>query len=129
MTVETGDMQALYCDEVLGTVEDLNHYIGRTFGLKGDDFKRAREELAEGWMSTFLRGLDQLLERGGGEFFADNQMTMADLRVFVESQTLGAGFLDYIPKDIVQQKAPGLFKHQKRIGADPRVAAYYSSRT
>lgn len=122
------DLQALYCDEVLGALEDLSNRIVRTFGLPEDELKAAREELVDGWLTTFLRGLDQLLIRGGGEYFANNQLTVADLRAFVQSRSLGSGILDYVPKDIVQQVAPGLFQHQERISADPRVAAYYATR-
>ncbi len=123
------DLQALYCDEVLGALEDLSNRIVRTFGLPEDELKAAREELVDGWLTTFLRGLDQLLNRGGGEYFANNQLTVADLRAFVQSRSLGAGILDYVPKDIVQQVAPGLFQHQERISADPRVVAYYATRS
>ncbi|MFC1831065.1 glutathione S-transferase family protein [Thermodesulfobacteriota bacterium] len=122
------DLQALYCDEVLGALEDLSNRIVRTFGLPEDELKAAREELVDGWLTTFLRGLDQLLIRGGGEYFANNQLTVADLRAFVQSCSLGSGILDYVPKDIVQQVAPGLFQHQERISADPRVVAYYATR-
>ena len=122
------DLQALYCDEVLGALEDLSNRIVRTFGLPEDELKAAREELVDGWLTTFLRGLDQLLIRGGGEYFANNQLTVADLRAFVQSRSLGSGILDYVPKDIVQQVAPGLFQHQERISADPLVVAYYATR-
>jgi glutathione S-transferase len=123
------DLQALYCDEVLGALEDLTNQIVRTFGLEADELRLARENLIDGWLSIYLRGLDQLLVRGGGKYFADNKMTVADLRAFVQSRSLGSAILDYVPKDIVQRVAPGLFEHQERIAADPRVSAYYASRS
>jgi len=122
------DLQALYCDEVLGALEDLSHYIVRTMGLQGEELQLAREKLVDGWLSIYLRGLDQLLIRGGGEYFADNQLTIADLRAFIQTRSLGGGILDYVPTDIVQRVAPGLFEHQERISADPRVSAYYATR-
>lgn len=122
------DLQALYCDEVLGALEDLTHHIVRTFGLAEEELRLAREKLVDGWLSIFLRGIEQLLSRGGGEYFADNQMTMADLRAFVQTRSLGSGILDYVPTDIVQRVAPRLFEHKERINEDPRVKAYYASR-
>ncbi len=122
------DLQALYCDEVLGALEDLTHHIVQTFGLEGDEFRLAREKLVDGWLSIFLRGLDQLLLRGGGKYFADNKMTVADLRAFVQTRSLCSGVLDYVPTDIVQRVAPGLFEHKERINSDPRVKAYYATR-
>ena len=123
------DLQALYCDEVLDALEDISHYIVQTFGLQGEELKLAREKLVDGWLSIYLRGLDELLTRGGGKYFADNQLTLADLKVFVQTRSLCAGNLDYVPTDIVQRVAPSLVEHQKRISADPRVVAYYATRS
>lgn len=123
------DLQALYCDEVLDALEDVNHYIVRTFGLEGDALKAAREKLAGGWLTIYLRGLDELLARGGGKYFADNQMTVADLKVFVQIRALSAGTLDHVPADLAQKVAPSLVEHKKRVEEDPRVVAYYASRS
>lgn len=122
------DLQALHCDEVLGALEDLLHYIVRTFGLEGDELKNAREKLVEGWLSVYLKGLGELLTRGGGKYFADNRLTVADLKVFVQTRSLRTGTLDYVPEDIVQRLAPGLVEHEQRVADDPCVAAYYASR-
>lgn len=123
------DFQALYCDEVLGALEDLTNRVVGTFGLEGEDLRLAREKLVDGWLKIFLQGLDQLLIRGGGAYFADNQMTIADLRTFVQTRSLCKGILDYVPTDIVQRLAPALFEHKERIETDPRVRSYYESRS
>jgi glutathione S-transferase len=122
------DLQALYCDETLGALEDLTNHIVRTFGLEEDELKLAREQLVDGWLTVFLRGIDDLLTRGGGQYFADNKLTVADLKAFVQTHWLTAGNLDHIPSDLVQRVAPGLVQHAQRIAADPRVVAYYASR-
>lgn len=123
------DLQALYCDEAMGAIEDLSHYVVRTFGLEGDELKQARMQLVDGWLSTYLRGLQDLLTRGGGEYFADNRLTIADLKVFVQTRSLLSGNLDHVPADIVERLAPGLVAHKARIEADPIVADYYAART
>jgi len=56
-------------------------------------------------------------------------LTLADLKVFVLIRSLCSGNLDYVPADIVQRVAPDLVAHQKRISTEPRVAAYYASRS
>ncbi|MDH3989394.1 MAG: glutathione S-transferase family protein [Gammaproteobacteria bacterium] len=122
-------LQALYCDEAMGAIEDLSNRIVQTFGLEGDELKLAREKLADGWLAVFLRGLNELLVRGGGEYFADDQLTIADLKVFVLTRWLTSGSLDHIPTDLVQRLAPALVDHQDRVERDPRVAAYYASRS
>lgn len=121
------DQQALYCDEALGAVEDALHAIVPTFGLEGEELRVAREKLVDGRLTTYLRGLGELLTRGG-DYFADNRLTIADLKVFVLSRWLRAGALDYIPATLVESVAPGLVAHQQRIESDPIVTAYYASR-
>jgi len=122
------DLQALYCDEVMGALEDLGQRLGPTFSMKGEELRLAREKLVDGWMPVFLRGLEQLLARGGGTWFADNRLTMADLKAFVDIRWLTSGALDHVPADLVQRHAPGLVEHQQRVGKDPRVLGYYASR-
>lgn len=122
------EMQAFYCDEPMEAVEDMLHRIVSTFGLEGDALKAAREELVAGWLTTFIKGLDELLARGGGEYFADDRLTVADLKVFVQMRSLSNGMLDHVPTDIVEQLAPALAAHRERVAADPIVVAYYATR-
>jgi glutathione S-transferase len=122
-------LQALYCDETLDAVEDLSHHIGQTFGLEGDALRTAREKLVDGWLTTFLTGLGALLERGGGRYFAGNALTIADLKVLMQTRWLRSGALDHVPADLLDRLAPNLVEHQARIEADPVVTAWYASRS
>ena len=122
------DLQALYCDEAMDAVEDLLHQVVQTFGLEGDELKAAREKLAAGWITVFVKGLAEILQRGGGEYFADNRLTVADLKVYVQIRSLRAGTLDHVPTELVEKLAPDLVKHEERVGNDPIVTAYYAAR-
>ena len=122
----TDELQALCCDEAMDAVEDLSHAIGNTFGLKDDELKQAREKFVKGPLATCIKGLDGLLARGGGQFFADGCMTVADLKVFVQTRALAKGVLDHVPTDIVEGLAPSLAAHRDRIANDPRITAYYT---
>ena len=124
----TDDLQALYCDEALEAIEDILHYLVPTFGLEGEELKTAREKLIDGWLSVYVKGLGELLARGGN-YFADNRLTVADLKVFVLVRWLRSGSLDHIPADLVERLAPGLVAHQERVESDPVVTAYYASRS
>lgn len=121
------DLQALYCDEAMGAIEDLLHSVVQTFGLEGDELKAAREKLADGWLTVFLKGLGELLDRGG-DYFADNRLTVADLKVSGITHWLLSGQLDHIPTDLVERVAPKLIPHEQRVANDPLVVAYYDSR-
>ncbi len=121
-------LQALYCDEAMDAIEDLINHIVRTLMLEGDALKAARDELREGWLTTFIKGYNRLLERGGGEYFADKRLTVADLKVFVQVRSIRNGGLEHIPSEFVDELAPGLAAHADRIAAEPIVEAYYASR-
>lgn len=118
--------QALLCDEVLGVVEDANAKIGATFGLTDEALKAARTALVEGPLSTYLRWLQAQLQAHGGEFFADQRLTIADLKVFGFVRWLNSGHLDHVPTDLVETLAPQLNAHLQRIGFTPAVAEYYA---
>lgn len=120
--------QAFLCDEVMDIIEDSSNAMGKTFGLKGDAFKQAREELAAGKLSAILKLLDKRLEAAGGFYFAANKLSMADLKVFELLRTLISGMLDHIPTDLVEKTAPALLKHFERVSKDPGVVAYYEKR-
>ena len=90
--------------------------------------KAAREKLADGWIKIILKGLDELLERGG-DYFADNRLTVADLKVVAITESLISGQFEHIPADIVERVAPRLVAHAERVSQDPIVTAYYAART
>ncbi len=120
--------QALYCDEAMEAIEDLLHHTVHTFGLQGEELQKAREKLVDGWLSVYLKGLAELLNRGGGEYFADGRITVGDLKVFTQTRSLLNGTLDHVPPDIVERLAPELVEHKERIEKDPIVVAYYAAR-
>lgn len=122
-------LQALYCDEAMDAVEDISGRIGHTLGLKDEELRAAREKLAGGWLTVFLKGLGGLLDRGGGRYFAGDVLTVADLKVLMNTRWLRSGVLDHVPNDLVDRIAPNLVGHQERIEAEPVVKAYYSSRS
>jgi len=121
-------LQALFCDEVMDAVEDIAHQIGRTFGLKGDAMREAREAMMKGPLTTGLKGLDGLLTRGGGQYFADGRLTVADLKAAVQVRSLQSGQLDHVPRDFVESVAPNIAAHAARINEEAGVKSYYASR-
>ncbi len=123
------EFQALLCDEVMGALEDINVRIGETFGMRGDALKGARDALVTGPLPRYLRWLENQLENHGGEYFADNRLTIADLKAFVVLRWLSGGVLDHIPRDLVESEAPELVEYMNRIAALPAIAQYYAKRS
>jgi len=93
-----------------------------------DAKKQARAELAAGRIARHLEQLQARLKTGGGEYFADRRVTVADLKVFMLVRWLRSGALDHIPKDLVDRVAPLMVKHFERVSGLPKVAAYYERR-
>ena len=121
-------VQALYCDEVIESAEDLMHHIVHTFGLEGEALKLARQELSHGWLTTFIRGFGELLKRGGGRYFAGNKLSVADIKIYMQVRSLQAGTLDHVPTDLVESVSPALAEHTQRIHDEPIVRSYYDAR-
>ena len=118
--------QALLCDEVLDGVEDANVKLGTTFGLTGDALKEARTALVNGALPQYLGWLQTQLQAHGGQYFADNRLTIADLKVFTFVRGLTSGRLDHVPTDLVEKIAPLLAAHTQRIAQTPAIAQYYA---
>jgi glutathione S-transferase len=118
--------QALLCDEVMDVLEDINSKFGPTFRMTGDAQKEARTALVNGPLPMYLGWLQSQLLAHGGEYFADNRITIADLKVFVDVRGLNSGRLDHVPTDLVQKVAPLLNAHMQRIAQTPAVAQYYA---
>ena len=122
------EWQAARVDEVMDAVEDITARIGNTIGLEGDAKKQAREALAAGPIPRFLQQLDARLKAGGGEWFVENRLTVADLKCFLWVRWLKSGALDHVPADIVDSHAPLLAKHLEKVKNHPKIAAYYAAR-
>lgn len=118
-------LQALFCDEILSALEDINTTLGATFVMKGDALKTAREALMADQLPRYLRWMQSQLESHGGEYFADSRLTVADLKALVILRWLGSGKLDHIPTDLVKTVAPKLAVYVERIGATPAIVQYY----
>jgi len=122
------DWQAARVDEVMDAVEDISTRIGQTIALEGEAKKKAREALATGHIPRFLQQLDARLKLGGGEWFVERRLTVADLKCFLWVRWLKSGALDHIPVELVDRHAPLLATHLERVQNHPGIAAYYAAR-
>jgi glutathione S-transferase len=122
------DWQAAQVDELMDAIEDITTRIGTTFALEGEAKTKARVSLAAGPIPRFLQQIEARLVAGGGEWFVDKRLTVADLKCFLWVRWLKSGALDHIPADIVDRRAPLLAKHLERVRNHPKIAAYYAAR-
>ena len=122
------DWQAALVDEVTDAVEDISFRISSTMFLEDEAKKKAREALAAGPIPRFLLQIEARLKAGGGEWFVEKRLTVADIKCFVWVRWLKSGALDHVPADIVDKHAPLLAKHLERVKSHPKIAAYYAAR-
>ena len=125
----TDPLQAAFCDEAMDAIEDISNQLIPSFAIKDEEEKKAkRKELAEGPLTFYLTRIQRRLEARGGEFFADNRLTVADLKVYLWVRHLKSGNIDYVPKDLPDRVAPLLCAHFERVTAHPKVKAYAEMR-
>lgn len=122
------DWQATLCDEVLDATEDISSRVGATIAMEPDAKQKAREALAAGAIPRHLQQLEARLMAGGGEWFFEKRLTMADLKVYGFTRWLRTGVLDNIPKDLVDRVSPALARHAERVASQSKIAAYYAAR-
>lgn len=121
--------QAALCDEIMDAVEDSTQLVVATFSIKNDTEKKAaRQALVDGPLRSSLEQLQARLEQSGGKYFADNRLTVADLKMFAWIKDLKSGNFDYIPTDLSDRVAPLLVEHFERVNTHPKIAEYYASR-
>jgi glutathione S-transferase len=118
--------QAALCDETMEAVEDISTMIVATLFLPEEEKKAQREKLVEGPLPFYLTRLQRRLEERGGQYFAADRLSVADLKVFVWIRHLKSGVLDHVPTDLVDRIAPKLVEHYERIKNEPGVKAYYA---
>ena len=121
------NVQALLCDEIMDALEDVTNLLRPTFNLQGEAMQSARKALSEGPITQYLTWLQTQLQQNGGTYFADNRLSIADLKVFVWIRTLNSGFLDHIPTTLVESVAPKLNEHMQRIAKIPAIIEHYAN--
>ena len=107
-------------------VEDINNMIVATLFLPEEEKKAQREALVAGPLPFYLKRLERRLEERGGQYFAADRLSVADLKVFVWIRHLKSGALDHVPTNLVDRIAPKLVEHYERIKNEPGVKAYYA---
>ena len=118
--------QAALCDEAMAAVEDIGTKIAATFNLPEEEKKMQRKALVDGPITFYLTRLQQRLEAHGGQYFAADRLSVADLKVFVWIRHLKSGALDHVPADLPDRVAPKLVEHYERVKSHPGVKAYYA---
>ena len=120
--------QALICDEVMDAADDCINKITATFFLADELIKEAREKLVNTDLTKYLTFIESKLIAQGGEYFAEQRLSIADLKIMPIIGWLNSGMLEHVPTDLVASVAPALNKHAQRVLTSKGVAEYYANR-
>jgi glutathione S-transferase len=121
-------LQAALCDEVMDAVEDVASKVLATFGIEDKaELEAKRTALADGPLTFYYKAVAGRLE-GRGDWFADNRLTVADIKVFLWVRHVANGGLDFVPADLPKRVAPALAEHFERVKTHDKIKAYYAHR-
>jgi len=119
----TDDWEAMRLDSLLSAAEELRYTIGKTFGISDPaELKRRRQELVEGPIRTWGANTERQVR---GPFAGGENLSVADLKLFVVVGWLKKGVLDHVPADVLApfSKLEGLFQAVTR---HPKVVEWYA---
>lgn len=119
------DFKAAQHRAILNAVEDLNMRIGSTMRIEDDEEKKKeRQELAEGYMKDWANNMEKQIQ---GPFVAGENITVADVKLFVLVNWIKKGVLDHIPKNYFDNfsKLNTLFT---AVATHPKVVEWYENK-
>ena len=116
---EAARHEALMC-----AVEDLRAAIIPTFRIEDDgERKKAREELADGYIQRWAANVEKQL--GDGPYLGGHRINVVDLKLFVVMTWFISGKLDHIRTNVFE-KHPKLLAHYEAVKTHPKVVEWYS---
>jgi glutathione S-transferase len=109
-------------ESVMGAVEDLRVRLNPSRLLQGEERKRAREELASGYIQEWGGHLEAQVR---GPFVGGPALQVADLKLFVAMTPLVKGAIDHIPGDVFRA-FPKLSRHHESVKQHPKILEWYA---
>ena len=88
-----------------------------------EEKKKAREEYAEGFLSTALKMLESRVK---GPFLIGEVLTIGDLSIVMLTDMIMVGDFDFVPTSLIKDNFPGLAAHHDRIMNHELVKDYTS---
>jgi glutathione S-transferase len=115
--------EAMRLESLLCAAEDLRHAVTRTFGIDDPaELARRRRELVDGPIKTWGAGMEKQIV---GPFAAGEQISVADIKLFVVIGWLKKGVLDHVPAAVLApyERLERLFQSVKH---HPKVEEWYA---
>ncbi len=119
----TDPWEAARHEAVMGAVEDFRQRLGPTGRIKDpDEKKRAREELASGYLQTWGAHIEKQI---GEPFVGGATVNVADLKLFVTLTPILKGAIDHVAPTSFKA-FPKLLRLFEAVKSNPKVVAWYA---
>jgi glutathione S-transferase len=117
------DWEAMRHESLLSAAEDLRHAVNRTLGIQDPkELEKKRAELVEGPIKTFASNMEKQIV---GPFAGGNEISVADIKLFIVLGWLKGGVLDHVPTSVLDGY-PKLLALHEAVKQHPKVAAWYA---
>eukprot|EP00922_Rhytidocystis_sp_ex-Travisia-forbesii_P064227 GHVS01095472.1.p1 GENE.GHVS01095472.1~~GHVS01095472.1.p1 ORF type:complete len:230 (+),score=20.70 GHVS01095472.1:105-794(+) len=118
-------LQAMKCSEVLYAMDQVKGFVSKSVHEPDAAKKKEmRVTLAKETLPFNFECFNKLAKRNGSNgHFVGNQLTIADLHVFVLMSWINSGILDDIPTNLMD-KTPELAKVVRQTGMHPKVMEF-----
>lgn len=109
-------------EALMNAVEDLRARASTTDRDDEDEKRQAREKYVSGYFRHWANNVSAQIE---GPFVGGDEISVADLKLFVAMRSYTKGVYDYIPENILEPfpKITGLMD---AVAAHPRVVDWYA---
>jgi glutathione S-transferase len=109
---------------ILNACEDLRCVIVRTMRIKDDAEKqKAREELVAGYLKEWSGYVEKQIR---GPFFGGNDLSVADLKLYIVMNWIKRGIIDHIPATSFDSFA-GLSALFDAVVQHPKIVEWYAA--
>lgn len=109
-------------EALMGAIEDMRGRVSPTRHLPDAERKRAREELAGGYLQQWAGHVEAQID---GPFVGGLELQVSDLKLLVAVTPLVRGSIDHIPGDVFKA-FPKLLAHHAAVKGHPKVVAWYA---
>ena len=116
-------------DEAIQLTDDMFNAFAPTFSIKDEAVKiAARTALVAdgGGLAKVFAKFDALIKNLNGQFFGGDNLSVADISIFVNTKLMGSGFLDGFPTDYLD-RYENLVAFNKKVGTHPKVVTRYAN--
>jgi glutathione S-transferase len=109
-------------EALMNAVEDLRATAATTAKDDEDEKRKAREAFASGYFQSWATNASEQIR---GPFVAGDEISVADLKLFVAMRSYSKGVYDHIPANILEA-FPKIVGLMDAVGAHPRVVEWYA---